>query len=922
MNYANNNVKSLERDEDSENEKNKNCQARSAPPASKQLKYRDYAPLIDMSFWFKLENQKLHYWRLEEPKCPLFMCVASVNRGCAKESIAHYAYLGGSAFECIEREHHKDEHKKIEKAGKELRRPTYRFVHTNTIRGLIRNFNSYQQLVDMDKKITLREAGMELLLMNMILFDWEKYDVVLTELPTSNQQQEEEHALARECSEKLTFLNAVAMYTFSELKNHDFSYVLAFPALEVISTTSVENNGNMSSTILPSSGAMMSVTTSVSDLASDTDFVENYENENNDDTTNRLARRIAKLEAFKLAIYFAKYGTTSSSISCNNDTNDDFTPFIVVPSADVGRTTLPRILPFTPNNAIVKNSIIVFNDTSNLCNPTYPGWVIRNLAICVRMYHPHTRFLNFLGIRQIIPDNDIAPATVYTCDKKGKEEKEKELRRQLFNNMSMYYECSMESIPTATEEGEDKVKMPSGLSIMNSREKKHQEQAAELKQQLLLCRNITKDGTITAILEKHLPFIKRNIKVVGWSTKSIETVRMGEVMDQDRLADSSAKLNLGLMKWRMMPNLDLEHISKCKALLIGSGTLGCNIARHLLMWGVTTLTIVDRGQVSYSNPVRQTLFVVNDAVEKRNKADAAKDMIKRILPSANVEAVNMTVRMPGHRVDPNDAEEVAQCRKDVELLERLIKSHDVIYLLTDSRESRWLPTVLATVNEKLIINTALGFDTYVAMRHGLPCQAVFLPGQEEALRKKDPAITEKALQCKREANRLGCYFCNDVVAPMDSMTARTLDQQCTVTRPGVSSIASAISVELLASLYNHPKQFAAPAYRVSDLKDEDINYDDHLGPAESVLGIIPHQIRGNLTDYSMTPMYGQYYSKCTACSDAICNMYRNDGFEFVLRCLNEPTLMEEVTGLKAERLEMEEKYANWDDDDFENDNVE
>uniref|UniRef100_A0A915DY76 THIF-type NAD/FAD binding fold domain-containing protein n=1 Tax=Ditylenchus dipsaci TaxID=166011 RepID=A0A915DY76_9BILA len=74
--------------------------------------------------------------------------------------------------------------------------------------------------------------------------------------------------------------------------------------------------------------------------------------------------------------------------------------------------------------------------------------------------------------------------------------------------------------------------------------------------------------------------------------------------------EESVDLNLKLIRWRQAPTIQLEKFTQLKALIIGSGTLGCNLGRCLLGWGVRQFTFVDHATVSYNNPIRQALCEV------------------------------------------------------------------------------------------------------------------------------------------------------------------------------------------------------------------------------------------------------------------------------------------------------------------------
>ncbi|KFD60739.1 hypothetical protein M514_10096 [Trichuris suis] len=385
---------------------------------------------------------------------------------------------------------------------------------------------------------------------------------------------------------------------------------------------------------------------------------------------------------------------------------------------------------------------------------------------------------------------------------------------------------------------------------------------------LVLHLSCTAPSTPDDLLVRFLPGLERNAE----GSISVQRLNLSTSLDPSRLSENATKLNLNLMRWRVMPELDLETIFGTSCLLFGSGTLGCNISRCLGSWGIRKITLVDNGRVSYSNPARQSLFTVQDCIDGGKwKHEAAAAALKQIFPAMEVHSYGYTVPMPGHIIEECDE---AKTVKDVEKLENLVKEHDVIFLLMDTREGRWLPTLLSTYHSKLAFTVAVGFDSYLILRHGVGWnqQHQSISGQC-----RQSSVT------KISGNELACYFCCDVTAPGNSVLHRTLDQQCTVTRPGVSMLAAAVAVELMASCLQHPLKGMASA--------EISGSDAHA----TCLGAVPHQVRGYLSRYEQVSLAVERFSSCVACSVPVLKEYRKRGGAFVIDVCNAPVQLESIT---------------------------
>uniref|UniRef100_A0A914ID88 Ubiquitin-like modifier-activating enzyme ATG7 n=1 Tax=Globodera rostochiensis TaxID=31243 RepID=A0A914ID88_GLORO len=388
-------------------------------------------------------------------------------------------------------------------------------------------------------------------------------------------------------------------------------------------------------------------------------------------------------------------------------------------------------------------------------------------------------------------------------------------------------------------------------------------------------------------------------RCVGWERDSTDKLTFREVnlramFDPIKVLEQSVELNLKLIRWRHAPSIDLQRFASLRVLLLGSGTLGCNIARALLGWGVRQLrfTFVDYATVSYNNPIRQSLFTFDDCTKDGvSKAEAAAEALKRIYPLVDAKGLHMKIPMPGYPYSSPEGER--RVKEECLRLEECVRNCDVLFLVMDSRESRWLPTLLAAAHNKLAITVALGFSDFVIIRHGAnPPQSVL---HDDALLTPSISVSDAFPSTSGDFSiskgtevsgaELGCYFCNDVTAPGNSTNDRALDQQCTISRSGISMIASGFATELLASVLQHELGAEAPALLA--------NVDE----GATQLGATPHQIRGFLSRFHLMMPTVRRYDRCTACGHTVRQLYRAEGFAFLDRIFQNPVELEQITGL-------------------------
>jgi ubiquitin-like modifier-activating enzyme ATG7 len=349
------------------------------------------------------------------------------------------------------------------------------------------------------------------------------------------------------------------------------------------------------------------------------------------------------------------------------------------------------------------------------------------------------------------------------------------------------------------------------------------------------------------IIDSQYPNGKWIIPIPSSGQNPIHFINLKQHMDSKQITMDAINLNLSLMKWRILPNLDLSNVKNKKVALFGMGTLGCASARQLLAWGISSLTLVDKGRVTYSNPVRQNLYTYKHAEHDRFKVDCAKEQLLEIAPHADIKTYNTTIPMMDHIW----SDKKITMEQTIKHIDDLIDKNDVILLLTDNRESRWLVSFLAQHKpDKLVITMALGFSESLIKTH-----------------KKGET----------------CYFCNDLNRPSNTEVGRTLDQMCTVTRPGLAYQVTGMGAEMIV------KQYAEP---------------------NGILGKVTNETRFYMDTNQTISSNHTKNKECICCSDRLLEASKDDPIQFAYKVLNQLIDIEEICGLKA----MQQRLDDMTDD--------
>lgn len=94
-------------------------------------------------------------------------------------------------------------------------------------------------------------------------------------------------------------------------------------------------------------------------------------------------------------------------------------------------------------------------------------------------------------------------------------------------------------------------------------------------------------------------------------------------------------------------------------------------------------------------------------------------------------------------------------------------------------------------------------------------------------------------------------------------------------------------MELFVSILQHPDGPAAPAPASVEASRDD----------QHPLGLVPHQIRGYLSNFRNLLIRGKSYDCCSACSRRVLEAYEADGWDFVKKALNETDYVAQLSGL-------------------------